>query len=197
MSSAVWPTLPGLEWSVMKTPSFATNVKTAASGKEVRTSMWSYPVWTLEMSYEFLRDDATAELTTIVGFFLQRLGQGDDFNFLDPEDNTAVNVQVGIGDGTNRFFQLAKSYAGFVEPVFRVNGTPVVKVNGVTKATPADYTIDSEGLITFATAPTNTHPVTWSGGYYYRVRFQEDSMELEKFLYKLWRLKKVTLRTIK
>lgn len=197
MSTAIWPTLPGLEWSVSKTPSFSTNVKTAASGKEVRTSMWSYPVWSLEMSYEFLRDDATAELVTIVGFFLARLGAGDDFNFLDPEDNTATDVQIGIGDGVNKYFQLAKSYAGFVEPVFRVNGTPTVKVNGVTKSNPTDYTIDSEGLITFVTAPTNTQPVTWSGSYYYRCRFLEDSMELEKFMYKLWRLKKVSLRTTK
>lgn len=78
-----------------------------------------------------------------------------------------------------------------------MNGTPTVKVNGVTKSNPTDYTIDSEGLITFVTAPTNTHPVTWSGSYYYRCRFLEDSMELEKFMYKLWRLKKVSLRTTK
>lgn len=197
MSTAIFPTLPGLEWTVRKTPEFRTKAQRATSGREARTPMWSYPIWHIGMSYEFLRDDATNELQTLMGFFLARYGGADNFNFLDPYDNAVTNHTFGIGDGVTTEFQLTKIYAGFIEPVFRVKGTPVVKVNGVTKATPADYSIDAEGLVTFATAPANTHPLTWTGEYYLRCCFEEDSADFEEFMKKLWQLRRCDIRTDK
>ena len=37
----------------------------------------------------------------------------------------------------------------------------------------------------------------WSGTYYWRVRFGDDTLDFEKFLTKLWKLGKVELMTIK
>lgn len=198
MSYVVFPSLPGLDWNVVKTPMFRTTVKESISGLESRTPLWSYPVWEIEMQYEFLRADvAYTELQTLIGFFLARQGSYDTFNYLDPDDNAVTDQQFAIGDGTTKDFQLARAYQGFLEPVFRVSGTPTIKVNGVTKATPADYTINSEGLVSFVTAPTSTHPITWTGSFYYRVRFADDSADFRAFMKNLWDARKITLRTVK
>ena len=197
MSTAVFPTLSAVTWAQRKTPSFSTQVQRSASGKEARAAFWSYPIWRFELSYEYLRDDASNELQTLLGFFLARQGKFQNFNYLDPDDNAVTNQVFGVGDGSTKSFRLARTYAGWTEPVFRVNGTPTIKVAGVTKATPADYTIDAEGLVTFVTAPASSASLTWTGGFYYRVRFEDDLAELEQFMRKLWTAKKISFLTEK
>lgn len=197
MGTAVFPTLAGLKFSTFKTPTFKTQVQTTASGKENRAAFWSYPKWKIDLSYEFLRDDVTNELQTLLGFFLSRGGRFDNFNFTDPDDNAVVNQSFGTGDGVTTAFRLARTYAGYMEPVFRVNGAPTIKKAGVTQTVTTHYTIDGEGLVTFVTAPASGAALTWTGSFYYRVRFVEDVAEFEQFMRKLWLLKKLSLVTDK
>ena len=56
----IFPTLPGLAWSVTKTPTFQTRIQRAASGRESRALDYPYPLWQFALVYDFLRDDPAA-----------------------------------------------------------------------------------------------------------------------------------------
>ena len=52
--------------------------------------------------------------------------------------------------------------------------------------TVTDYTLGSNGLITFVTAPASGAVLTWTGGSYRRCRFGGDSAEIEQMLAGAW-----------
>src|SRR4051794_40434747 len=73
LMALIFPTLPGLAWSVTKTPTFQTRIQRAASGRELRALDYPYPLWQFALVYDFLRDNPTAghdELRTLIGFFM-------------------------------------------------------------------------------------------------------------------------------
>jgi uncharacterized protein (TIGR02217 family) len=187
MSNAIFPTLVGLDWGVQRIPKYSTRIQTAISGKELRAAYWSYPMYTFKLKYNVVRDMvAHAELKSILGFFLARQGMYDSFLFEDPDDNTITDQGIGTGDGTTRAFQLVRSYGGWVEPVQNVHAITNIKIAGV--ATGA-YTVSSTGLVTFTVAPANGTALTWTGTYYYRCRFLNDTAEFSKFMNNLWEYK--------
>lgn len=197
MSNAVFPTLPGLAWGVVKTPLWKTQVQESVSGMELRWSAMAYPRYRITMSFEVLRaGQGYAELQTLVGFFNARRGSWDDFLWMDPDDNAVTDQVVGIGTGVNSVFAVTRSYGGFVEPVLNHVSPPVVKVGAVTKTAGSDYTL-ANGILTFTSAPPSSAVVTWTGQFYKRVVFEHDECDFEAFLRDLWSAKKVTLKTIK
>lgn len=185
MSNAVFPTLPGLTFPILKTPNFATDVQRSVSGREVAAAFMAYPIWDWTLSYEILRETAN-EFQQLVGFFLARQGRFDTFLFDDPSDDTVTAQSFGTGDGTTKTFQLVRSLGGFSEPVFDLNGAPAIYDNGVLKTAGTHYSVNSTGLVTFVTAPIAGHSLTWTGAYYWRVRFADDATEFENFMNKLW-----------
>jgi uncharacterized protein (TIGR02217 family) len=198
MSNEVYPALPGLGIKVGKAPIWKTEVQQSVSGKELRGSFMAYPNYRLSLEYEVLRETGSfTELQTLMGFFNKRRGAFDDFLFTDPDDNAATDYQFGTGDGSTVAFQLMKSYGGFVEPVQNVNVLTNIKKAGVTQTSPTNYSISSAGLVTFTTAPALGAALTWTGTYYWRVRFADDENDFEQFMRKLWLLKKVELRSVK
>jgi hypothetical protein len=54
--TAIFPSLPGLGWSVTKTPRFATRIQRAVSGREVRLLDQPMPIWSWTLTYTLLRD---------------------------------------------------------------------------------------------------------------------------------------------
>src|SRR5215813_1454403 len=85
----IFPTLPGLAWSVTKTPTFQTRIQRAASGRELRVVDYPYPLWQFALVYDFLRDNPAAgydELRTLLGFFMLCQGAFGTFLFRDPSD---------------------------------------------------------------------------------------------------------------
>ena len=195
MSNAVFPALPGLGWSVTKTPRFKTSVQQASSGKEIRLALMSYPIWEFTLTFEVLRGaNGFSEIQTLMGFFLARLGMYDSFLFDDPSDDTATNSAFGTGDGTTTAFQLTRSMGGFAEPIQNLNSAPSIYINGsLTTA----YTLGSTGIITFTTAPASGAVLTWSGTFYFRCRFLDDVAEFEQFALNLWQLKKIQFQSVK
>lgn len=208
MSNLLFPALPGLRWGVQKIPQFNTIVQKAVGGREVRASLQPLPIWRWILSYEFLRegvDPAGAQLsewTQLAGFFTARQGRFDSFLFEDPYDKTvadtvAARQNFGTGDGVTKSFQIGRAIgSGLFEPLFNLNGAPKVYVAGVLKAVPADYTVNSTGLVTFAAAPALGAALTWSGAYYFRVRFGEDSATYENFALLFWRNQQVILEQL-
>lgn len=187
MSSAVFPTLPGLSWNVARTPEFNTKTFRAVSGKEVRAAFMAYPLWNYSLSFEFLRKGGGfSELDQLAGFFLARQGSFDSFLYSDPDFNSVTDQNIGTGDGVTTQFQLLRSTSGFIEPVQNVNVLTNIKDN----ATPTTaYTINSTGLVTFTSAPASGHALTWTGTYYNRCRFLQDMAEFNQFMYGLHELK--------
>ena len=193
MSTNIFPDLPGLSWGRTKTPIWSTKVQTSASGKELRASYYSYPKWQFSLSYEFLRENGKAELQSLVGLFNKCMGSFDTFLYSDPDDNSVVDQVFGIGDSVTTQFGLVRSYANFVEPVAAINGTPTIKKAGVVTT---GYTI-TNGVVSFSTPPASGQQLAWTGSFYYRCRFLQDSVEFEQFLYKLWSAKKVEFVSVK
>jgi hypothetical protein len=182
MGNALYPVLPGQTWPRLKTPRFTTLVK-RAQGRRYALSQQLYPTYVIRINYSFLR---AADLDTLSGFFRARRGRADDFLFDDRDDNTAVDQVFALGNGISTSFQLARASGGFVEPVYALNGAPIVKVAGST----ASVTVGNNGIVTFASPQ-----LTWSGAYYQRVAFTKDEMELEEFMRRLYVAKQVEFET--
>lgn len=204
----VFPVLAGLGWDVGQKPLFSTGVNQGLSLRELRTNYTPEPLWELTMQYDMLRAAAAyLELQQISGFFQARLGRFESFLFANPNDYTVTNQSFGTGDGETVDFQLRRTFGagGFTsnETVGALATLTDIKLDGVLVITagttpplgPLDNSADvsSTGMVTFAYPPGEGVALTWSGTYYYRCRFMEDTMELEEFMYNLWRLGKLSL----
>jgi hypothetical protein len=123
VSTEVFPALLGLAFSVHKKPRFDTRIAKSVSGREVRNAFMQYPIWTFELTYDYLPDRTAGvtDLKNLQGFFLKRQGSFDTFLYLDPDDNTAVAAPIGTGDGVTTQFYWARDMGGFVEPVGQIN----------------------------------------------------------------------------
>jgi uncharacterized protein (TIGR02217 family) len=204
--TAIFPSLPGLGWSVTKAPRFATRIQRAVSGREVRLLDQPTPIWSWTLTYTLLRDrwDVRGgagpgaghdELRTLMGFFLQRQGAFQPFLFDDPTDDQVTGQLIGTGDGGTSVFQLVRTMNGFSEPIAAPNAVSAVYFNGIVQS-PANYTIDAAtGLVSFTAPPPAAQAVTADFTYWFRVQFADDSTEFENFLYQLWSLKQIKLQS--
>lgn len=192
MSSLVFPSLPGLSWGIKRTPVWNTLVKKTPSGREFRGRLQNTPLRQYSLQYEVLRAGAgMGEVQQLEGFFNQVAGSWDTFLYNDPDDNTAVNQAFGIGDGVSTQFQLVRTRGGFVEPVYDFNGAPTLSSGDGALAAA------NGGRVVYATPPAAGTLLTWSGAYYWRCRFLQDTTEFSQFLHDLWEAKKVEFITVK
>lgn len=153
MSSAVFPTLSGLEWPVTRTPVFDTVVQTSVSGKETRLAFQTTPRWKWEVSFSILRaDSVNVEFQNLVGFFNSRQGMFDSFLYTDANDNTVSAQNIAIGTGALSNFQLVRTFGAFLEPVLAPNVVSAVYLAG--------SSIPTGGV----SAPTNGGLSSVSGG---------------------------------
>jgi hypothetical protein len=216
MATPIFPVGPGspgwgwsgILWNVEKTPMFNTKVQQAASGRTSRVALYTAPLWSFTLQWEFLRDQKATvanqipasprdEYRQILGFFLARKGRFDPFFFLDPTDSQVTNQQIAIGDGTTRSFQCVRSFATFfVEPVGGLNigltNTFTGGAGGVTLNSPQD------GWITFGTAPTIGTPVIWTAGnYFFKVCFKRDESTFRNFVSDYWDNRRVDFESVR
>jgi hypothetical protein len=100
MSLPTFPVLPGLTYTVLKTPGFDTLVMSAPNKYEVRIQQTINPIWTYTLIYDFLHDffwggySLVSELRTLMGFFNQMGGKALPFLLTDPDD---YNVGPALG----------------------------------------------------------------------------------------------------
>lgn len=201
MTNNIFPTFQGWSYSKEKRPIWKTNVYEATSGKEVRVQKWSYPRYKIILKYNFLTDNAIqsvsldkGELEKLQGFFNSVGGNCDDFLFFDDVEHSCSNQVFGVGDGSTKVFQLQRSLPNWVEPVRGITSKPTIKIAGVeTNA----FTWDNYGNITFTNAPANEAALTWSGDYYFRVRFENEELELTRTFEGLWEGIEINLITVK
>jgi uncharacterized protein (TIGR02217 family) len=185
-SLAVLPYLPGQAVAVSKAPLWSTKVIRTASGRERRTPLWPYPLWQFELQYEVVRHRPTAaELFAMWEFFNVAQGQFGSWLFVDPSDNQIVSAapfQFATGDGSTKVFQLTRPVNSFVEPVYDVF-SPTILDNG---SAAGAHSIGGNGVVTFTTAPTAGHALTWYGYFYFGCRFLQDALSFEQIVSLLW-----------
>lgn len=193
MSQLVFPNLPGIAIERTRSPEWTDIVHRAISGRAVALSPMTTPNWRYKLKFEFLRAGAEAELQAIVGLFNQMHGRADTFLFDDVDDNAASNQQFALGDGNTTSFRLVRSYAGFIEPVLAVKGTPQIRVGGAI-VTPLAIL---DGIVTLSAPPAAGVALTWTGSFYWRCRFDSGTLDTERFLHQLWKLNSLTFTTEK
>ena len=204
MSSFVFPTLAvGPAYDVIRTPLWDTQVQTALSGKRSTLARRVYPLIHFELIFNLLRDDiTTSDLKAIVGLFNNLQGRYDTFLFQDPDFNTVTAMQFGTGDGTTPAFQVTATYQntggpGYPELIQNFNGTPSIYKNGTLQTLGTNYTISGTGVVTFTSAPAAAAVLAWTGSFYYRCAFDQDKLDLAKFMSKWWAIKKLPFTSVK
>jgi uncharacterized protein (TIGR02217 family) len=205
------PDLPGITLKVVRAPVWNTAIQQALSGKESRIGYQQYLMLEWTLIYEFLRDAQTeSEFRTLVSFFNQHNGKFDSFLFSDPWFNAVTAQEFAVADGTTTSYQVTAlytnssgTYAGIGSPEIIQNfqGTPNIYVAGVLQTITTDYTLNGSGIVTFTSGhiPTSGAVLSWTGSFYYRVRFDDDTLEFEQLedIVNVWQIEKLKLRQIK
>ena len=198
------PSLPGLAWSRHKKPGFSTRVASHVSGREVRVALMSSPLYEFEAVYSGLASSSAAafaglgstSLQSLMGFFLQLLGQAGTFLYTDPDDGSVAGQFVAVGDGVTQSFILSRTLGGFNEPVAWVSNVANVYLNGVAQPSNS-WIFTAPNSIGFYTAPASSVAVTADFSYAFQCRFLDDQMDFEEFMSSLWKLDSMKFRSIK
>jgi len=136
------------------------------------------------------------ELAEFMGFFNARHGSFDSFLYDNQEDNTATAQVFGTGDAVETVFQLTRTLGstyGFTEPTQNINTITNIYFDDVIES-PANYSVDTLGVVTFNTPPGAGVVITWTGTFYYRVTFLEDMANFNLFMHKLWNLDVISFK---
>ncbi len=194
-----FPALIGQGWSSKVTPRFSTLEHERASGKSSRRMKMRWPLYEIELTYDFLRSDAVnAELQNILGFFESAQGQTQPFWLAPPGLAALTNQLVGTGDGVTTAFPMQRTTGAFTEPLAGVASLSAVRVNGAPLA-PGAWSLSAgyQPILTLASAPGVGASVNVDGAALWLCRFSDDAIDLEQFAYNLFRLKSVKLVTVK
>lgn len=137
-----------------------------------------------------------AEVHQVISFFRARRGNHRSFLYKDWADFQTVSPDLpisptdqvlGVGDGTNKVFNLVTTYpddGGNPEVrriTYPVSGSVRVALDAVEKTETTDWSInytDGSGQITFVTAPGPGVQVTWGGQFYVPVRFVQSLQQI-------------------
>ena len=196
MSDAVFPLLPGLAWSVMRTPQWSTNVTASKSGRQYAVGDRLYPTYKWKLPYEFMRAYGSfAEQQQLFGFINSLRGRGDSFLYRDPNDYAVTALQLlGYGDGVTTRFPLVRAFGAFVEPVIAADTLSHVTVNGADVPYgdgPGRFLVEAGApnvaTLIFGTPPSAGQGVQWAGTFYWRCRLLSDAITFEQFLSGFWK----------
>lgn len=187
-------------------PSRLTEIVTLASGREHRNSRWADSRRRYDAGFGIRTLDA---LHAVLSFFEERRGRLYGFRYRDRVDATsgppsrgiaASDQLLGLGDGTTRVFQLAKTYGTGPAPYRRTIAKPVaesvrVAVDGV--AVPAAQVAceAATGRLTFAAdaVPAVGARVTAGFAFDVPVRFDTDDLTIDLAAFTAGEIPKVPL----
>lgn len=172
-------------------PQRKTIIATSGSGFEHRNSQWADSKRDYNAGYGIKGD---GDISDIIDFFEERRGMLNGFRWKDrfdwksckPQETVAFDDQtIGTGDGATLTFQLKKVYGSVYSPYTRdikkpVNGTVKIGVNSVEQTNPTHFTVDNTtGIVTFVTAPPDTHVITAGYEFDVPVRFNTDTLTID------------------
>ena len=161
-------------------PGWSTTIVELDSGDESRNQNWSldrgeWDVGSYLRSWEILQG--------FLAFFNARRGKAIGFRFQDPFDYKVVAEPFGTGGGGVTQFQLTKTYTSgsgtYVKNITKPIAGLSIYDNGTLRTLTTDYTVDTgTGIVTFLSAPTSGHALTWSGTFDKPVRFDIDKLNI-------------------
>lgn len=205
MSDSLFPTLKGLTYPISKTPTWNTVKNKTVTGLPTFIQCYTYPWYNFKLQFSYLEDtnDRADDIQSLMGFYNNVGGAGQDFLFADMkfENNSVTNQTFGSGDGTSTEFRLARSYGAFAEPVFGILINPVITSTlydvTTTMRVDVDFTWSTQALITFTSPPAKHSILKWTGDWYYRCHFKEDTSEFVQMFYNGWSLDELNLESMK
>jgi hypothetical protein len=211
MSNDIYPNnIRGLHHSLLRGPEFTTTGQQVASGAKTRLPRHRNPIWHWQVDYEYLKDmpddlpdglDYT-DMRSFLDFFLTHRGRYDDFLLDDPDDhyvgpalidtspNLAARLQLTQDLVTGVWYSpIQRLFGGqFYEDIAELNGRITVYANG---SETFEYRVIGPGVAISGNSFAGlclqwdskpAEPVTAEFYYYWRVRFEEDTQGVEKFL---------------
>lgn len=171
-------------------PERRTEIVTLSSGHEQRNTRWADSRRRYSIGYGIRSLD---DLHTVITFFEQRRGRLYGFRWKDHADYKSSepskqphmqDQQIGLGDGGQNTYRLAKTYGTGPNSYRReitkpVPGTVLVAINGSMQTEGSDYTLDAgSGDIVFATPPAIGEAITAGFQFDVPVRFDTDNIEI-------------------
>ncbi|WP_072392071.1 DUF2460 domain-containing protein [Hyphomicrobium sp. CS1GBMeth3] len=173
-------------------PERRTDVVVLGSGYEERNSRWAASRRGYNAGYGVTSLNALHE---VIAFFEERRGRFHGFRWRDHVDwkscapgaaTSALDQEIGTGNGANRTFQLRKTYGSAHAPFTReirkpVAGTVKVAVNGVSKVESTHFTVDATtGVVLFEDGEAPAGGATVSAGFEFDVpvRFDTDKLDI-------------------
>lgn len=167
------------------TPTFSTGVVTTLSGHEKRNSDWSDAKLEFDAGPGIRSED---ELRTLLEFFRARRGAAKGFRFRDPMDfssnamiasPTALDQEIGVGDGQNTEFVLSKSYGQGEIQKRRITRPSVESlIIAVDGQIVSGWSLEPMGQILFDQPPASGAVVTAGFFFDVPVRFASDQLEV-------------------
>lgn len=189
MSNELFPSaLIGWQWDVKKKPLFNNIKHSPPTGRDIRIAVYQQPMFEFSLTNQWL---TKADKDALIGFFMARNGGFDSFLFQD-DDCTVTTEAFGTGNGTTTQFQLKKVVGSSLADVHNLASSPLIYKNGVLQT--SGYTLGTNGLITFSTAPANGVVLAWTGSCYYRCIFLEDELEYNQFADRLYDCEEVRFK---
>jgi uncharacterized protein (TIGR02217 family) len=167
-------------------PRRMTDVVTLRSGFEQRNAIWQHSrrSYNAGLGLQDMKD-----LYEALEFFEARRGKLHGFRWKDWADykskdpitaTTAVDITIGVGDGSTDDFQLVKTYSDGAGSYTRtikkpVAGTVKIALNGVVQN--SGWTVDTTtGIVSFTSPPGSTVVVTAGYEFDVPVRFDQDQI---------------------
>lgn len=200
MSNYVFPSFQGWSWEKTITPVWNTQTYESESGRETRIQKWKYPRYKISLTYNFLTDNTSkwqldkGDIERLQGFFNAVGGSFDDFLYFDDTENYVENQTFGVGNGQQTVFQLVRNHPYWAEPVNGIVEIPQIFIDGVLTT---EVSVDPYGVVTFNSPPPADSVLTWTGNYYFRVRFDNDEIELTRTWDGLWESIEISMKTVK
>ena len=200
MSNYVFPSFQGWSWKKTITPVWNTQTYESESGRETRIQKWKYPRYKISLTYNFLTDNTSkwqldkGDIERLQGFFNAVGGSFDDFLYFDDTENSVENQTFGLGNGQQTVFQLVRNHPYWAEPVNGIVEIPQIFIDGVLTT---EVSVDPYGVVTFDSPPPADSVLTWTGNYYFRVRFDNDEIELTRTWDGLWESIEISMKTVK
>ena len=200
MSNYVFPSFQGWSWEKTITPVWNTQTYESESGRETRIQKWKYPRYKISLTYNFLTDNTSkwqldkGDIERLQGFFNAVGGSFDDFLYFDDTENSVENQTFGLGNGQQTVFQLVRNHPYWAEPVNGIVEIPQIFIDGVLTT---EVSVDPYGVVTFDSPPPADSVLTWTGNYYFRVRFDNDEIELTRTWDGVWESIEISMKKVK
>lgn len=186
-----------LKYGMSGGAAFSTTVNSGLSGYEQRNRNWSKArgKWTVSaIARQNADTDVLTDFDLLRNFHLVVGGMADAFRLYEPTDHSLSLASgtgiIGTGNGSNKIFQLTKTYKvggrsyvrNITKPItasvedYLGNTLPnsvIVYLNAVAQM--SGYTLDyTTGIITFTAAPGMGVVVSADAQFHYPVRFNKD-----------------------